>query len=161
MKSVQLSDTGIYNCTIKYTSENGKPASKAFSHQLSVVSEPLFTLQFALRYTTDSCQRVEKILISEHLTPWIRQFICPYCQVHNPTVHCVHGALEQPSSSREYDVLLIVSLANANFRFDRSSVYYEHMQSCSVSCSELYQVKLLEIVRDSLVKLFSLPSKAT
>src|SRR5687768_10088404 len=100
MRSVQLSDTGIYNCSIQYTKEDGQAAAKTFSHQLSVVSEPIFTLEFALRYTTEGCERVEKLLISDHLTIWIQQFICPFCQVHNASVHCAHGALEDPSSSR-------------------------------------------------------------
>ena len=153
--TVQLSDIDIYNCTLHETNEDGNPETKIFSHQLSVVSEPIFWLKMSVEYETNQCNHQEQKLIREKLGSWVDEHICSQCEVHNDSVSCVSSQNNDVPST--YKIHLVVSAIGLEIRLEKGTE--ENINTCPVSCLELIHSKVLEHVRDNMMKVFSLPSK--
>ncbi len=156
--TAQLSDIDIYNCTLHLTNEEGEPETRVYSHQLSVISEPIFWLKMSIEYDTRQCNHVEMKLIRGKLGDWLESHVCSDCEIHNDTVHCVrdsdYSGEEDGGYPSIYKIHLVVSAIGLQIQMEKHIA-----DRCKVTCLELIQSKLMENVRDSLVKLFSLPSK--
>jgi len=130
--------------------------TQTFSHQLSVVTVPLFILQLVVRHGTTACNPIETRLMRKAVPVWTEKFISKAVKIHHVSVVCDS---EDVVVDRAYTLEISVSALGLEFS-PILSVARDNIKTCgTISCLEHMQMKVMEIVRDSLVKVFQLPSK--
>lgn len=150
--TVQLSDIGIYNCTKRLSRDGNGDRTRVTTHQLSVISEPVFWLRFSINYETTRCNPEETRLIRKEIPEWIRNHACSVCEVHNASLSC-----SKRSSSPSYKVRGVISATGLTIQFKKM----ENLGTCSVYCLDLIHARIMELVRDAMIKTFQRPSMSS
>lgn len=151
--SVRLADTGIYNCTMK-TGGDGEDGTGrelgTWQSQLDVVAGPVYWVRFGMTYTTDRCRHKELLLIQRSIPDIVHQYVCHFCSVRNVSAVCMNygeGKIVQ------------LTLAMSALGFEEMISGWNHIYVyCDLECQKMIHAKVLEIMAQSLVKLFSLQS---
>jgi hypothetical protein len=167
-KAVQLSDSDVYTCQVTYKGAAGEdtsagnaspsPEVQQHTHQLDVVAETIPWLRFSVIYSGNSCDHEEMTLIQENVVQWVHRYACFFCPVRNSSVSCIaHDArtAEEDGAYRDIRIRFALSTLGLEHKMTAFSGYSE---ACPLSCVESLHMKILQIARNSLEKLFRLES---
>jgi hypothetical protein len=102
-------------------------------------------------------------LIKSHLVGWVHKHVCFFCPVRNQSVTCISTGEDFDGGGGDDEVeqkLVIIRLAVSSVGLEKKmSAFSSYSESCPLTCMEMLHAKILQIVRDSLEKLFGLKSK--
>lgn len=150
-QSVQLADTGIYNCTVTGRSQNDEQESNTFQVQLDVVAAPLFWLQFGTAYKVLRCRHEELLAIQRNIPGLVEKYVCSFCTVRNVTIDCVN------IGDNERFVQMTLALSAIGIE-QKLPLWMSNHMNCNFECLQYMHQKILNVSSISLAKLFALPS---
>ena len=150
----------IYNCTVDYLDDNSNvERSSTFSHQLDIVSAPIFWSLVTAYYKAPNCDYQEIRMLQDVLPKWVASYACPICETHNVSVTCLRGSRSQNYdyndgfSTKEMEVKLSVLTQGLE-----EMIQIPNPTICPLTCIESLHLKMLEILSHSFEALLAVPS---